>query len=69
MRVLIADDNRDTVLTLGILLRSEGHEVLAVGTGSDALAAVSDLRPDLMLRDIGMPGLSGFEVARELAKT
>jgi two-component system OmpR family response regulator len=68
MRVLIADDNRDTVLTLGILLRSEGHEVQLVENGEQALAEADQFRPDVVLLDIEMPGRSGFEVAQELSR-
>jgi PAS domain S-box-containing protein len=63
-RVLIADDNRDAAETLGVLLRMEGHEVLAVHDGRAAAEAFSTFRPEVALLDIGMPGISGYEVAR-----
>ena len=66
MRVLIADDNRDTVMTLGILLRSEGHEVWSTQAGKEVPSAVREFKPALVLLDIGMPDLSGYEVAQEL---
>ena len=66
MRVLIADDNRDTVMTLGILLRSEGHEVWSAQGGSEVPDAVRDFKPGLVLLDIAMPDRSGYEVAEEL---
>ena len=68
MRVLIADDNRDTVMTLGILLRSEGHEVWSTQAGSEVTGAVREFKPALVLLDIGMPDLSGYEVAQELCR-
>lgn len=62
-RVLIADDNRDSAETLSALLRMEGHEVMVAHDGPQALSAFGDIRPDVVLLDIGMPGLSGYEVA------
>ena len=66
LRVLVADDNRDTMLTLGILLRSEGYEVHLAENGEQALTEASAFRPDVVLLDIGMPDRSGFDVASEL---
>ena len=68
MRVLIVDDVRDTVLTLGILLRSEGFRVELVQSGSAVPEAVKSFRPSAILLDIGMPDRNGFEVAAELTK-
>jgi two-component system OmpR family response regulator len=66
LRVLVVDDERDTVLTLMELLRDEGHETHGVYKSSDALAAMKDFDPDVVLLDIAMPGMSGWEVAREI---
>jgi CheY-like chemotaxis protein len=66
MRVLIADDDRDTVMTLGILLRSEGHETWLVQKGAEVAQAVRDFKPAIVLLDLGMPDRSGYEVAAEL---
>lgn len=66
VRVLIADDNRDTVMTLGILLRSEGHDVCSTQGGSEVPSAVRDFKPGLVLLDIAMPDRSGYDVAQEL---
>jgi CheY-like chemotaxis protein len=68
LRVVVADDERDAVLTLGLLLRSEGMEVRLVRTGQAALAAVADFHPDAVLLDIGMPDRSGYDVAQELSR-
>jgi PAS domain S-box-containing protein len=65
-RVLIADDNRDAAESLALLLRLEGHEVDVVHDGSQALAAFTDLNPEVALLDIGMPELDGYEVARRV---
>ncbi len=65
-RVLIADDNRDAAESLAVLLRLEGHDVTVVYDGPEALATFSTLLPEVALLDIGMPGLSGYEVARRV---
>jgi DNA-binding response OmpR family regulator len=64
LRVVVADDDRDSVLTLMMLLREEGHEVRGVYAGRQVLAAVRALEPDVVILDIAMPDLSGWEVAR-----
>ena len=66
MRVLIADDNRDTVMTLGILLRSEGHVVWSTQGGSEVAGAVRAFKPSLILLDLNMPDRSGYDVAQDL---
>lgn len=64
LRILIADDDRDSALTLSLLLRQEGHDVRSVHSGREAMKAVRDFDPDVVLLDIAMPLLSGWEVAR-----
>ena len=66
LRILVADDDRDAVETLLELMRDEGHETRGVYTGLDVLDSVRDFAPDAVLLDIGMPHISGYEVAREL---
>ena len=68
MRVLIADDNRDTVMMLGILFRSEGMDVRLATKGAEVQAAVGEFRPDAVLLDIGMPDRSGLQVALDLTR-
>jgi PAS domain S-box-containing protein len=65
-RVLIADDNRDGAESLGMLLRMEGHDVLIVHDGRAAAEAFATFRPEVALLDIGMPEISGYEVARSV---
>jgi two-component system OmpR family response regulator len=65
-RVLVVDDERNIADVLSIALRFNGYEVEAVGDGRAALKAVSDFRPDLVLLDVMLPDLDGFEVARRL---
>jgi CheY-like chemotaxis protein len=66
LRVLIADDDRDTVLTLAMVLRDEGHEVHGVYNGGDVLRAVRQLAPHAVVVDINMPDISGYDVARAI---
>ena len=65
-RVLVVDDNVDAADTLGMLMRSLGHEVSVVYDGMQALQAAEEFRPDVVLLDIGLPGINGYEVARRL---
>jgi signal transduction histidine kinase len=65
-RILIADDNRDAADSLAVLLRLEGHDVTVVYDGPEALTTIGVLLPEVALLDIGMPGLSGYEVARRV---
>ncbi len=65
-KVLIADDNVDGAESLAIVLELSGYEVTRVHSGTDALEAAKRIRPDAALLDIGMPGLTGYEVARRI---
>jgi PAS domain S-box-containing protein len=66
LRVLVVDDNVDTVTTLAMLVQEAGHEVRTAFDGSAVLEAALDYRPNVVLLDIGLPGLNGFEVAKQL---
>lgn len=68
LRILVADDNRDTVMMLGILLRSEGINVRLATRGAEVQAAVAEFRPDAVLLDITMPDRSGLQIALELVR-
>jgi DNA-binding response OmpR family regulator len=61
--ILIADDNRDLAFTLSILLKLIGFDVEIVYNGGDAVTNGKNRRPDVLLLDIGLPGLNGYEVA------
>ena len=65
-RVLIVDDNVDTANSMALLLNASGHEVRTAHDGPTALDAAVDYRPDVVILDIGLPGLNGYEVARRL---
>src|SRR5256885_4470161 len=69
LNVIVADDERDTVLTLMAVLRDEGHNAHGVYRGDEVLRAVEAQRPDAVILDIEMPGKSGFAIAQELRQT
>jgi DNA-binding response OmpR family regulator len=64
LRIVVVDDERDTVDTLKTILEDEGHVVLGVYGGKDTLSTVPMFRPDVMIMDIAVPGLSGYAVAQ-----
>lgn len=66
LRVLVVDDNRDSAQSLGMLLEATGHDVQLAYDGPTALQATLDYRPHVMLLDIGLPGLDGYEVAKRI---
>jgi two-component system, OmpR family, KDP operon response regulator KdpE len=66
VRVLLVDDDTTLRQTLGIGLRAAGHEVLIAADGRTALEAARDDRPDIVVLDLGLPDLSGFDVLRKL---
>ena len=63
-KILIADDEPNIVISLEYLMKREGHEVLVARQGTDALALIRSERPALVLLDVMMPGMSGFEVCQ-----
>ena len=65
-RILVADDNRDAGDTLAMLLRLDGHEVHVATDGLEAVEMFQRLQPEVVILDIGMPGLSGHEVAQRI---
>jgi len=68
LRVLVVDDDRDTVLSLTLLMRAEGHEVKGVHDSSAMWQVVEQFRPDAILLDIGLPDRNGYDVARTLRR-
>ena len=66
-RVLVVDDNVDAANALILLLQSLGHETCVAYDGLASLRMAAEFHPDIVLLDIGMPGLNGFEVARRLS--
>lgn len=65
-RILIVDDNRDAAESLGLLLQMLGASVFVADDGPSALRAVQSFRPAVIMLDLGMPGMDGFEVASRI---
>jgi hypothetical protein len=65
-RVLVVDDNVDAADGLHLLLQSLGHETRVANNGADAIDVAGQFHPEVVLLDIGMPGMDGYEIAREL---
>ena len=65
-RVLVADDNSDGAETLAMILKLSGHEVHLAHSGAEALSSAQELQPEVAILDIGMPDISGYEVARRI---
>jgi CheY-like chemotaxis protein len=67
-RVLVADANVDSAESLAHLVRGEGHDVRVAHSGPAALKAADSFQPELIVLDVGLAGLNGYEVARRLRK-
>ena len=67
-RILVVDDNRDAADTLAALLSSMGHTAAVANDGYQALRMLPGFAPQVILLDLGMPGLSGYDVAAEIRK-
>jgi CheY-like chemotaxis protein len=66
LRILVVEDHRDTADSLRLLLELYGYEVAVAYSGEDGVKAAEQYRPDVVLCDIGLPGLDGYRVARRL---
>jgi CheY-like chemotaxis protein len=65
-RILVVDDNEDAANTLAMILKLEGHLIAVVYSGAEALERVDEFKPDVVLLDIGLPGLDGLQVAERI---
>ena len=65
-RILVVDDNVDAADTLSLMLKFDGHDTRAVYTGMQVLDEIDSFRPDIVLLDIGLPGVDGYEAARRI---
>lgn len=66
LRVLVVDDNVDTVLGFSLLLKAQGHDVRTAYSGLDVIRIVTEFHPQVIMLDIGLPGLNGYEVAKQI---
>jgi DNA-binding response OmpR family regulator len=69
LRVLIAEDDRDSAASLEALVQLEGHETRCVHRGRAVVGVARDFGCDVVLLDIGMPGINGYDIARIFRKT
>jgi CheY-like chemotaxis protein len=65
-RILVVEDNLDSAEAMQLLLRGAGHHVTVVNDGAEAVAIARQVRPEVVLLDIGLPGMDGYALAREL---
>lgn len=65
-RILVADDNADAAATLAMLLELDGHDVLTASNGVEALRLAEAQHPEIVLLDLGMPGMDGYACCRRL---
>ena len=68
IRILIVDDNADGARSLALVLSASGNNVRTAHDGVQALAVAREFRPEIVLLDIGLPGMNGYEVARNLRR-
>jgi two-component system, chemotaxis family, CheB/CheR fusion protein len=68
LTIVVADDDKDTVATLAMILRDEGHEVREVTQAGQVLTSVRMFKPDVVILDISMPDASGYEIAKEIRR-
>ena len=66
LRILVVDDNRDAVESLAELLKLSGHEPRTANDGMHALEAAAGFQPDVVIMDVGMPRLNGYDAARRI---
>src|SRR5437868_6322140 len=67
-RVLVVDDDRDTVISLMLLLQDEGYDVKSAYNADQMWQAMREFEPDAILLDIGLPDRNGYDIAREMRK-
>jgi len=66
LKILVVDDNRDAAETLSMLLELKGHEVRRAYDGDNAMQLAEDFRPQMVLLDLGMPKMNGYEACRRI---
>lgn len=68
LRVMVADDNRDIVESMGMMLKDWGYDVIEAKNGDEAIEKAAAEKPDVILLDLAMPGVTGLDVAKALYK-
>lgn len=68
-RVLVADDNEDAAFSMSAVLGRQGHEVMLAHNGMEAVRLAREFRPDMVIMDIGMPELNGYEACKQIRAT
>lgn len=69
LRILVVDDDRDSTISLSMLLQIMGYKASIAYDGPEAIDMAAEYRPDIVLLDIGLPGMNGYEVARRIRRT
>ncbi|MEJ7932465.1 response regulator [Ramlibacter sp. AN1015] len=69
LSILIVDDNEDAVDMLSVLLETYGHRAVGAFDAEDGLRIAAELQPDIVLLDLGLPGMDGLELCRRLRRT
>jgi twitching motility two-component system response regulator PilH len=67
-KILVVDDSPTEIHVLQTMLEKNGHEVIVANSGEDGIIAAKDAQPDLVLMDVVMPGMNGFQATRQLTK-
>lgn len=65
-RILVVDDNHDSAMSLGMMLNLMGHETHSAHDGLAAVEAAEEFRPEMILPDIGLPKLNGYDACRRI---
>jgi DNA-binding response OmpR family regulator len=65
-RILIVDDDLDSLKLIGLMLQRQGYEIIVANTGQQSLSKANSERPDLIILDVMMPDMDGYEVCRRL---
>jgi CheY-like chemotaxis protein len=68
LHILVVDDNADSATTMGFALEIQGHQVRLAHSGPEAIAAAEATPPDIVLLDIGMPGMNGYETCAAMRR-
>ena len=66
LTILVVDDNQDAVEMMSMLLETYGHRTIGMSDPEEAIRMAAKIRPDIVLLDIGLPGIDGFEVCRRM---